>query len=72
MASNHTQNYGLCQWEATDQVLRTDFNEDNQRIDAAIKDLRNDVISGTLLLEEFHRIDEKIAALERRIAALEG
>lgn len=72
MASNHTQNYGLCQWEATDQVLRTDFNEDNQRIDAAIKDLRNDVISGTLLLEEFAIIDEKIAALERRIAALEG
>ena len=72
MASNYTENYGLCQWEATDQVLRTDFNEDNQRIDAAIKDLRNDVISGTLLLEEFAIIDEKIAALERRIAALEG
>ena len=72
MASNYTQNYGLCQWEATDQVLRTDFNQDNQKIDAAIKDLRNDVISGTLLLEEFRMINEKIAALEQRIAALEG
>ena len=37
MASNHTTNYGLCQWEATDAVLRTDFNEDNQKIDTALK-----------------------------------
>jgi len=36
MASNHTQNYGLCQWEASDKVLRTDFNADNAKIDAAI------------------------------------
>lgn len=36
MASNYTENYGLCQWEATDQVLRTDFNEDNAKIDAAL------------------------------------
>ena len=33
MAINHTTNYQLCQWEATDKVLRTDFNEDNQKID---------------------------------------
>ena len=37
MASNHTQHYGLCQWEATDAVLRTDFNEDNQKIDTELK-----------------------------------
>ena len=37
MASNHTNNYNLCQWEATDAVLRTDFNEDNTKIDAALK-----------------------------------
>ena len=37
MASNHTSNYGLCQWEATDAVLRTDFNEDNQKIDTVLK-----------------------------------
>ena len=39
MASNHTSNYNLCQWEATDQVLRTDFNEDNVKTDAALKSL---------------------------------
>jgi len=37
MASNHTQNYGLCQWEASDAVLREDFNADNAKIDAALK-----------------------------------
>ena len=38
MASNQTGNYGLNQWEATDQVLRTDFNADNQKIDEAISE----------------------------------
>ncbi len=38
MASNYTENFGLCQWEATDQVLRTDFNEDNQKIDRALEE----------------------------------
>ena len=36
MASNYTSSYQLCQWEAGDKVLRTDFNEDNQKIDAAL------------------------------------
>ena len=36
MASNYTENYGLCQWEATDQVLRTDFNEDSAKVDEAL------------------------------------
>ena len=39
MASNYTSNYGLCQWEATDQVLRTEFNEDNAKVDAALQEL---------------------------------
>ena len=43
MASNQTSNYGLNQWGATDQVLRTDFNADNAKIDAALKALSNQV-----------------------------
>ena len=39
MAANYTANYNLCQWEATDQVQRTDFNADNAKIDAALGDL---------------------------------
>jgi len=36
MASNYTSNYGLCQWQASDKVLRTEFNADNAKIDAAL------------------------------------
>lgn len=36
MSTNHTPNYSLCQWEAEDKVLRTDFNADNAKIDAAL------------------------------------
>ena len=39
MATNHTSNYQLNQWEPTDQVLHTDFNEDNVKIDTALKSL---------------------------------
>lgn len=36
MASNQTPNYGLNQWAATDRVIRTEFNADNEKIDAAL------------------------------------
>ena len=37
MASNYTEHYGLCQWEATDQVRREEFNQDQAKIDEALK-----------------------------------
>lgn len=39
MASNYTRNYGLCQWEATDQVRREEFNQDNTKMDETLKTL---------------------------------
>ena len=45
---NRTTNYQLNQWEASDRVLRTDFNSDNAKIDAAIKaetDARTSAVS---------------------------
>ena len=36
MASNYTERYGLCQWEAVDSFVRTEFNQDNGRIEAAL------------------------------------
>ena len=50
MASNYTTNYQLNQWEAADQVLRTDFNADNSKIDAALKGLadKDAELEGTL------------------------
>ena len=49
MATNQTTNYQLNQWEPTDQVLRTDFNADNAKLDAALKTSRNGI--GTEELE---------------------
>ena len=38
MFLNQTANYGLSQWEATDRILMEDFNSDNSKIDAALKE----------------------------------
>ena len=35
--ASYTSNYQLHQWEASDNFLRTDFNEDFQKIDTAVK-----------------------------------
>ena len=51
--ASYTTNYGLHQWESTDDFLRTDFNTDFQKIDAAIGGARTlaegraDVVTGT-------------------------
>ena len=45
MARGQTQYYGLNQWEAADQVLRTEFNADNQKIDGALKAMRDLIVS---------------------------
>ena len=37
MASKHTSVYQLSQWEKTDKVLMKDFNEDNAKINAALR-----------------------------------
>ena len=45
MASNYTTNYGLPIWAADDAFLRTEFNDANQKIDAAL---------GTANIERFY------------------
>ena len=40
--ANYTPNYQLHQWEPEDPFLRTDFNQDLQKIDNAITALRED------------------------------
>ena len=37
MASGYTTNYGLCQWQPEDKFLREEFNQNNEKIDAALK-----------------------------------
>lgn len=36
MSTNKTTHYQLNQWEAGDKVLRTEFNQDNLKIDQAL------------------------------------
>ena len=46
---NYTKNYQLSQWEPADRVLRTDFNEDNRKIDAALTKCASDHVCSRLL-----------------------
>ena len=39
MAGNYTEHYQLSQWQPQDQVLRTEFNQDNARLDGALDQL---------------------------------
>ncbi len=43
MSTSQTPNYGLHQWAGEDQFKRTEFNEDNAKLDAALHGLRGDV-----------------------------
>ncbi len=47
MAGNYTEHYQLSQWQPQDRVLRTEFNQDNARLDGAI---RAAVPAGTIAL----------------------
>ena len=44
MATNQTTNYQLNQWEPADAVQRVEFNQDNAKMDAALKSLSDQVI----------------------------
>ena len=62
MASNHTEHFSLNQWLPDDQVKRTDFNEDNAKIDAALNDLSGGLAekATTAALET---VSKKLAAM---------
>ena len=44
-----TKTYQLCQWEAEDKVQRTDFNEDNAKLEKALAELESDKAEQTAL-----------------------
>ncbi len=54
MASGQTANYQLNQWEAEDKVLRTEFNADNVKIDAALPRYVTGSYTGTGTLTPTH------------------
>ncbi len=61
MASKHTPNYGLSQWEAADQFSRLDFNADNAKLDAALKGLSDGKASSG-----------SVSSLASRVSSLEA
>lgn len=75
MASNHTQHYGLCQWEATDAVLRTDFNEDNAKIDAELARLQREKTNEStfgVIVDTLGETNGRLNDLIARVEALEA
>ena len=71
MSTNHTPNFNLCQWEATDKVLRTDFNQDNQKIDAALS-AHDTALAGKVSSGELAALAQRTTALASRPALVTG
>lgn len=60
MASSQTTNYGLNQWAAEDQVLRNEFNQDNIKLDTALKQCGNcRIYTGSYVGTGTYGIEEK-------------
>ena len=68
MASSHTAVYQLNQWDAADPVIRTDFNEDNAKIEAALAQLQSEKASMETLLV----VATEVGNVKKRLDALEG
>lgn len=74
MASNYTTNFELCQWQADDQVKRTDFNEDNTKIDNALKGLSDGLAAAQAEKADQSALDALAAEVAKKAttAALEA
>ena len=70
MASNHTTNYNLSQWEENDEVLRVDFNADNAKIDAGMAALDGKITAEKAALEG--KLAAAKTALEGQITAAQA
>ena len=60
---NQTNNYQLSQWDSDDRILRTDFNADNAKVDAALAD------QAAAIREEADTRNSAISNLSSQIAA---
>lgn len=75
MASNYTEKYKLCQWEATDAVLRTDFNEDNAKLESALAGIEENKADYSIVLflsSEIGNLNTQMTDVLKRLDALEG
>ena len=73
MATNQTTTYQLNQWEPTDQVLRTDFNADNAKLDAALANkAETETVSALQTTVAAKAEQTALSALAARVTALEA
>ena len=63
MSSQKTEHYELNQWLATDQVLRTDFNADNAKIDGALAGLDSAKAEASVVESLIATVAEHTAAI---------
>ena len=62
--ASYTTNYQLHQWEASDDFLRTDFNTDFQKIDAAIKGVETAANTALALKADKTELTQACGALD--------
>ena len=62
--ASYTTNYQLHQWEASDSFLRTDFNTDFQKIDAAIKGVETAANTALALKADKTELTQACGALD--------
>ena len=76
-----TEHYQLNQWDPSDQVKRTDFNEDNAKIEAALAGLESskadsadlDTLQTDLDAKaDTDDVDSQLSAVNSRLSSLEG
>ena len=72
MASGQTQYYELNQWEAADQVLRTESNADNPKIDGALTALRAILVNPSAFNAVLDKLRNATNALSARADKQEG
>lgn len=80
MATNYTNKYELCQWEAQDQVNRLEFNQDNARIEAGllemltkVEDMKSLITSNVTSLEnQISLVSNSISNVETSLSKVEG
>ena len=62
--ATYTSNYQLHQWEASDSFLRTDFNTDFQKIDAAVKGVETAANTALALKADKTELTQACGALD--------
>ena len=62
--ATYTSHYQLHQWEASDDFLRTDFNTDFQKIDAAIKGVETAANTALALKADKTELTQACGALD--------